>query len=323
MKPLQNIFIIIFTLTQLLFSQEVAVVDIPLDGLITDRNQEISGMDWYGEYLILLPENQDGHLFAIQKDEIQKRIDGDTSPILPQKISFNTPDYQSTLPGFDSFESIVFDKNQVFITIEIRFDDKMGAFLVEGSIDPKTLSVVVQKQKLVELPIPTFADNMSYEASVLHRKKVISFFEANGQNVVTSPKAASYSIRRNVVSTLSMPTLEYRISDASRTDRKNRFWVINYYYFRDKDVLKPGKDQIIIDFEEGATHKKYEGVERLVEFQIQGNKIKQTKTPPIQLQLVDEKTSRKWEALARLDNKGFLLATDKYPRMILGFVPTH
>jgi len=323
LKILQKTFYTFFTLTNFLFSQEYIVSEISLKGLITDRKQEISGMDWYGDNLILLPENQGGHLFSIPKSEIFQRLDGDTTRIHPKKILFNTPDYQSTLPGFDSFESIVFKGNQVFITIEIRFKDAMGAFLVKGKIDPNTLNITVPKQTLVELPIPIFADNMSFEASLLHKKNIISFFEANGKNVVESPKAASYSIRNNTVTTMPMPTLEYRISDASQTDWRNRFWVINYFYFRDKEVLKPENDQLIIQYEEGETHKKYTGVERLVELQVRGNKIVRTNKPPIQLQLVDEKTSRKWEALARLDDKGFLLATDKYPRMILGFVPVN
>jgi len=32
--------------------------------------------------------------------------------------------------------------------------------------------------------------------------------------------------------------------------------------------------------------------------------------------------ARNWEGIVRLDNRGFLLATDKFPTTILGFVPT-
>ena len=37
--------------------------------------------------------------------------------------------------------------------------------------------------------------------------------------------------------------------------------------------------------------------------------------------VLDSDNSRNWESIARLDDKGFLIATDKYPKMILGFVP--
>jgi hypothetical protein len=39
-----------------------------------------------------------------------------------------------------------------------------------------------------------------------------------------------------------------------------------------------------------------------------------TDSPPIEIKLEGKKTSRKWEAVARYENKGFLLATDKYPK---------
>ncbi len=42
---------------------------------------------------------------------------------------------------------------------------------------------------------------------------------------------------------------------------------------------------------------------------------------PIQLTLVDEATVRNWEGIARLDGRGFLIATDTYPATILAFVP--
>jgi hypothetical protein len=61
-------------------------------------------------------------------------------------------------------------------------------------------------------------------------------------------------------------------------------------------------------------------VERLVEFQIDNGQIKMTNRSPIQL-VLKEKESRNWEGIVRMDKRGFLIATDKYPRMILGFVP--
>ena len=53
----------------MIFGQEVKVQEIKLSGLITDKKQEISGMDWYGNRLFLLPENLGGFLFSISKGE--------------------------------------------------------------------------------------------------------------------------------------------------------------------------------------------------------------------------------------------------------------
>ena len=38
------------------------------------------------------------------------------------------------------------------------------------------------------------------------------------------------------------------------------------------------------------------------------------------IQLSINKESRNWEGVARLDNKGFLMIVDEYPRTILAFI---
>ena len=53
-----------------IFGQEKNIKEIYLEGLITDKKQEISGMDWYNDRLFLLPENLGGFLFTISKVEI-------------------------------------------------------------------------------------------------------------------------------------------------------------------------------------------------------------------------------------------------------------
>ena len=54
-----------------IYSKELPLQIIDLSGPITDRKQEISGMDWYNNHLFLLPENQGGFLFRINKKKIQ------------------------------------------------------------------------------------------------------------------------------------------------------------------------------------------------------------------------------------------------------------
>ena len=85
--------------------------------------------------------------------------------------------------------------------------------------------------------------------------------------------------------------------------------------------MKPSKDLLISKYGEGPTHSRSERVERLVEYKINNNRIVLTDNPHIELELEGEKTSRKWEALARYENKGFLIATDKYPTTILAYIP--
>ena len=60
-------------------------------------------------------------------------------------------------------------------------------------------------------------------------------------------------------------------------------------------------------------------IERLVEFEIKKNQIKLTNTEPVEL-FLEKGNSRNWEAIVRFEKSGFLISTDKYPRMILAYV---
>ena len=62
------------------------------------------------------------------------------------------------------------------------------------------------------------------------------------------------------------------------------------------------------------------GVERLLAFQFTEDGIVLAPLAPIQLQLLPDDEARNWEGIARLDERGFLLVTDKFPETILAFV---
>ena len=46
-----------------------------------------------------------------------------------------------------------------------------------------------------------------------------------------------------------------------------------------------------------------------------------TDRAPIQFELLDEASPRNWEGVARLGERGFVAATDKYPETMLAFIP--
>ena len=117
-----------------------------------------------------------------------------------------------------------------------------------------------------------------------------------------------------------MPFIEYRITDVTKIE-DNKFWAINYFFPRDSVLLRPSDDLLVQKFGEGESHLRSDRVERLIEFEMKGGVLNLTNRAPIQLVLEGENTSRKWEALSRYDNEGFLLATDKYPTTMLVFVP--
>ena len=306
-------------------SKEIKPIYIPIGGDIANSNQEISGMDWYKDNLFLLPENLNGYVFCINKRILDLKINNnDTSKIFPKKIKFNTPDYKKIIPGFDSFESIAFRGYEVYITIEIKFPDSMSCVLVRGHIDEKSLEITIPEQTLTTLDVPTYIDNLSYETLVIKNDHIYALFETSGSNLIPNPYALSIEISGNEIQKYPISNINYRITDATKIDQNNRFWAINYFFPRDKKSLNPSDDDILVNkYGQGPTHSISDRVERIVEYKINNNNIVLTNNPHIEIKLEGEKISRNWEALARYEDKGFLIATDKYPKpnTILAYIP--
>ena len=301
-----------------MLADEVKIKKIPLLGIITNPNQEISGLDWYKDNLFLLPENLNGFVFVISKLELINSIESkNPPPISPKRIAFKTPNYNEIIEGFEGFESIAFNNETFIVTIEASDKGKMISYIAWGEIDKNSLEMEVQGDSIKVIETPTQIKNMTYESALFHKESVMLLYEANGSELqlnITQPKI---NLKNHLISNIKFPNIEYRITDATSLDNDNKFWAINYFWPGDKKRLKPAKD--LIKHKKGSSHSKSEIVERLIEFKVNDNKIVLTDREPIQLEL-DEKNSRNWEGIARLKNKGFIIATDKYPEMVLAFV---
>tara|TARA_Y100000588_G_C14212896_1_gene907470 strand:- start:108 stop:1070 length:963 start_codon:yes stop_codon:yes gene_type:complete len=316
---LNRIFIIYICLVSFILSKEIHIKEITLQGLITNPKQEISGMDWYNDYLFLLPENLGGFLFMIPKNQIQNAIDSrNAAPLQPQKTDFITPNYSISIPGFDGLEAIAFFNNNVLISIEAEHKGTMSGYVAWGSFDPKTLQIIIPEENIKKINTPSQIDNMSFESILVNNNEAIMIYEANGANIqkkVTQPvlSLSDFTLRK-----IRAPNIEYRITDVTKIS-KNKFWAINYYWSGDKKKLIPAKDKISKKYPKKESHRKVETVERLIEFEIKKDKIRLSKNAPIQLYL-ENGAARNWEAICRFNKNGFLIATDKYPRMILGYI---
>lgn len=312
-----SIMILIFSMV---ICREIEFQEIPLSGLITDKKQEISGLEWYKDNLVLLPENLNGYLYMIPKESINNQLKTSKPvPIEPRKILFNTADYKKIIPGFEGFEAIAFKNEFVAITIEAKEDELMRGFYAWGTINPESFEIIIPEDNLIELPVPVQVKNFTFESLLIYDDKVIVFFEANGINIRKEVWQYSVSIADQKIDKIHQPSIEYRINDVTKLDKFNKFWAINYLWSGDRKLLKPENDLVFENHHKGLTHSKIDGVERLIQFQIDNGEIKMTNRAPIQL-VLNEKESRNWEGIVRMDKRGFLIATDKYPRMILAFV---
>ncbi len=308
------------------YAQETALQVIPLAGPLADRHAEISSMAWYGDYLILVPqypnffvEEGDGAVFALPRADIAAYLNGERfAPLEPVQIPFYAPEAY-TIDGFEGFEAIVFQGDTAYMTIEVSGADGMYAYLVSGSMSPDLTGLTLDTTNMAEIPTQSGVDNMSEETLFLAGDTLVTIHEANGRAVNPQPVAHAFNLDLSPAGLLPMPNVEYRITDATALDENDRFWVINYFW-PGEEVLKPESDPIFTAFGKGPTHAASAGVERLVEMQYSADGLTLTETAPIQLQLLADGSLRNLEAIARFEG-GFLVATDKYPTTIFGFVP--
>lgn len=300
--------------------EEAEVLEINLTGPIASTQAEVSAMAWCGDWLILVPQYPamyDGNVFWISSAELTAYLESDEpEAIEPATIPFDDGGLSEQVSGFEGFEAIAFDGDVFYVTSETRAGDGMLSFLVMGVVegDCESLTLTPAVQTTVEAQADL--SNMSDETILIYQDQVYTIYEANGVNVNPDPVAHVFDLGLESAGELTLPNVEYRITDATTVDDDGIFWAINYFYPGDT-MLKPGEDQIAAEFGIGTTHRSAEQVERLVAFQVGEDAITLAGIPPVYLTL-DEETSN-WEGIVRFMD-GFLLVTDEYPTTRLVYV---
>ncbi|MBN1149383.1 MAG: hypothetical protein JXA78_19130 [Anaerolineales bacterium] len=307
---------------------EQPVTIIPLQGPVARPQAELSGLAWYGDYLVLLPQypkrggqGKDGCLWALPKSEILAYLDGsNTQALKPIPIPLDAERIDKDVPGFEGFEAIAFLDEQVFLTIEANSGASMRGYLIKGEIAPDLSQIRLDSASLTENYLQGDWSNKSDEAIFIADDSLFTLYELNGQELNRDPHATRFDFDFHRLGTIPFPHIEYRLTDASELDDAGRFWVINFFFTGDEEQ-KTDHDPLAGQYGEGPTHARSVSVERLVELQYSPSGVALTGAAPIQLQLLPLDVARNWEGLVRLDDLGFLLVTDKFPETILGFVP--
>jgi hypothetical protein len=305
-------------------STEQSVEDIPLSGSITKKKAELSGMAWFGDTLILMPQYpekfgpNEGALFAIPKQTILDYLDGKSmGPISPYKVTLNAPGLKDSIQGYEGFESIAFWNQNIYLTIESGKENDMMGYLVSGTVSSDLKEIILDTSHVVEIQPPIQMDNRTDEALVITQNKIFTFFEVNGVDLNPQPAAHVFSLDLTPQGTISFPSLEYRVTDAA-LGPSGEIWVINNLSPNDMELFTKS-DPLIEAYNGGTPPVDIQQVERLVKLNFSTSGITLANNPPIQIAL--DKNSRNWEGLALLDDRGFLLVTDKHPDTMLGFVP--
>jgi len=308
---------------------ETPVTLIELSGPAAEPDAELSGLTWYGDTLVLLAENPNlyageesaGAIFALDKADILAYLDaGAPEPLEPRAVPILGPDIVETVPGFDGFEAITFVDESAYLLIEAANEDgTMRGVLVKGTVEPDLAGIALDLEGGVDIEAQTDYGNMSYESLLVYGESLVALYEINGADVNPVREGLLFSFDLAPAGSLPLDALEYRLTDTTAPDAEGRFWAVNYF-FPGEDFLLPESDPLAEAYGEGATHAEQPHVERLVEMQITDEGIALIDQAPIQLDLPGE-DARNWEGIARLDERGFLVVTDKYPQTLLGLVP--
>ena len=330
--PFRTFILILFflPLTACLRPGEVPVQIIPLASPLNLPMAELSGLTWCQNKLVLMPqyprrlnEEQRPDFYFLDKDDIRQRIEeGRERELEPARIRVNENGIRDLATEFDGYEAIACNGSNVWLSIEaVSPEGRYFSYLVQGSIDLHVAepAITLDPSRLWNLPSQSDMRNMGDEAILYFEGNVLSLHELNDSRAVAEAKAISLDPVSGEQSNFAFPHLPYRITDATAIDSQNRFWVINYKYSGD-DFSRNADDPLSERYGKGRSHRKFYNVERLLEYRIEKDEIKRVDRPPIQLEMIDVE-GRNWEGIARLDDIGFLLVTDKHPGTLLGFVP--
>ncbi len=303
---------------------------IPIEGPLAGREAEVSGMTWQGDTLVILPQYpdrfaKDGKLgfFALGKQKILDVLDGQgPEAVQPHLVYCWAPGLAGVVRGFNGLEAVGCIGDRYYMTVEARDDTAMAGFLVTGRYDFLDDLVVMDMTRLTPIPMGLNIFNIAEEAIIIDGERVITLSEANGLNINPEPKAKVFNADAEFVGLIPMPHIEYRVTDATALDEGGRFWVINYYFPPERRKLDPAPDRELARFGDPGSYDPEQCVERLLELRLTADgRIVRTESPPLNLELLPDGECRNWEALVRLDDRGFLLMTDKYPGTLLAFVP--
>ncbi|MCJ7801523.1 MAG: hypothetical protein MUP82_04095 [Candidatus Marinimicrobia bacterium] len=310
-----TVFKIIMLLPLIVFSQAIDPIYITLNGDITSPDQEISGLAWHNDDLILLPQYPKYVIYSIPKTQIIEFLDSSRTTILPNEIRWNSSSLDKHIKGFEGYESIIFNDDTVYVTIEAERRKNNSGFIARGIIDNNKSEIKINGKSLKKIKTPVTLRNMTYETIIINNNSVIAIYEVNSAEVNGSPVYHQFDKNLKSDTIKPFPFTEYRITDATEIDCEGRFWVTNYFWPGDYDLLKLDLNYLIIKKED------IKPIERLLEFQFVDENIVRTETSPINIKLSEFGDSRNWEGIVRLDNRGFLIVTDKFPGTILAFIP--
>ena len=305
---------------------------IALKGPVSAPRSEISGLALHRGRIFLLPQYPErfakkdkGIIFSIPEKRIADYISGlDPSPIEPDAVSFVLGKVDKEIPGWEGFESIVFDGDRVWLTIESkpsRYSSQMQGFVIAGAVSEDGQTLKIDPKSLTKIPPQTSIKNKSEESIFLYKEMVCAIHEANGVAVNKTPVTHCFKKDLSYAGAFPFPNLEYRVTDVTELDDGNRFYAVNYMFSGDKAALQPSINRLMDVYGKNVMRKVELSASFIIELEMTEKGVRLTDTPPISVPRDPHDAPRNWEGIVRFKDKGFLIATDTHPETMLAFLP--
>lgn len=303
---------------------EVAIREITLDLPVDPERAEFSGLDWWGDRLVLLPQypevfggDRGGALPFIPRTRLEAYLSGaDTTAIRPEWIVFDDGQLSKRVLGWDGYEAIAFDGELAYLTIECLTKGRWTGVLVRADVDDDPPYIVVDDVHRMEIQGASRRPNFTEEAVFVTEGAVGTIHELNGRFVNATPKVLRFTRDLRALEALRFPELEYRVTDASRIDTDGRLWVFNQFWPGEAGVLDARSDALAaVDRPTGRP------VERLVPLRVTATGLVFDRDRPlVRLRTRADDVARNWEGVARWKDEGVLIVTDRHPRTIFAYV---
>lgn len=293
-------------------------------GPMNQRDAEISAMAWCDGKLLVVPQYPDFYdrqtpvLFSLSPEQISAAIELD-EVIEPELIAIENYTKLARVSSYEGIEALVCNDNDLYLAAEINsFGRRDSTVIARARWRDNTVEITH-----VGKPIPSLApiSNHTNETLVLVEDGLLSIHELNSRhNQGQAPRANWLDLNGQAQSLVPMAQVLYRITDATALDGHGRFWVTNYLYRKEKH-LNPGPDGLWARFGRSDSQAMGLDIERVVELQWRDGEVTLSGRAPINIALDTRLGGRNWEAVARWQDRGLLLATDEYPATLLAFLP--
>ncbi|MDZ7766545.1 MAG: hypothetical protein U5K00_19325 [Melioribacteraceae bacterium] len=128
-----------------------------MEGEAAHRDAELSGLTWYKDKLILLPQfpislvtGISGAIFYIPKEKIKQYLQTQNhAPIKPEKLKFNADGFERFNHDGSGYEAIAFSGDTVFVSIE-SYAGEMKGYTALGIINFDKREIRLDKNSLTE-----------------------------------------------------------------------------------------------------------------------------------------------------------------------------